>query len=154
MEKEKIQSFLTRITQTSQTGLVVITYDIILAYIESASNHISNIEAYDEKLIEAQKFLRNLQESLDMTIDLSKDLMALYIFCNKQIIDARIKKDASYLDVVIKVLANLRDGFQEIAKHDTSSTMANTEQIYAGLTYGKNSLNETTLYSEERGFKI
>lgn len=155
MDKERMQSFIARITQASQTGLVVITYDIILEYLNSATNLLKkdDIVSFEMEIIEAQKFLRNLQDSLDMNVGLSRELMALYIYCNKQLIDARIKKDSSYLDIVTKVITNLCDGYIEVNKKDNSSIMTNTEQIYAGLTYGKKSLNETTLYSEQRGYK-
>ena len=38
------------------------------------------------------------------------------------------------------------ESFEQVAKQDTSgAVMANTQQIYAGLTYGKGTLNEVSM---------
>ena len=42
------------------------------------------------------------------------------------------------------VMERLLPSFREVAKQDTSeAVMKNVQQIYAGLTYGRGSLNET-----------
>jgi len=49
----------------------------------------------------------------------------------------------------------LYDAFSQIAKEDTSEPiMKNTETVYAGYTYGKNSLNEAAFDGTQssRGF--
>ena len=50
----------------------------------------------------------------------------------------------------------LLESFEEVARQDESGpVMENTQQIYAGLTYGKDSLNEVFLQGDEnsRGFR-
>jgi flagellar protein FliS len=53
------------------------------------------------------------------------------------------------------IVEKLLDSFRQVSEMDESeAVMENTETIYAGLTYGRDSLNET-LYSENmanRGF--
>ena len=67
-----------------------------------------------------------------------------------------VKKDVSPLDSAMNVMNTLYIGFEGVAKEDNSPPlMENTQQLYAGLTYGKGSLNETYIDPKEhsRGFK-
>ena len=50
----------------------------------------------------------------------------------------------------------MREGFAEAAKKDTSAPlMRNTQQVYAGITYGKNDINENYTESDnKRGFLV
>ena len=59
------------------------------------------------------------------------------------------------LNAIIRIRQKLKDSFQEEAKEDLSgAVMENTQSVYAGLTYGKNSLNEVLMNDHEgsRGF--
>ena len=53
-------------------------------------------------------------------------------------------------------MEQLLPSFREVAKQDTSeAVMKNVQQIYAGLTYGRGSLNETigVDIGKKRGFE-
>ena len=56
----------------------------------------------------------------------------------------------------IKMLIELKESYEKIASQDTSSpVMENTQMVYAGLTYGKNSLNiDLSDQGIDRGFRI
>ena len=46
-------------------------------------------------------------------------------------------------------MGKLCKAFEEVAKHDTSkSVVQNSQQVYAGLTYGKGTLNEVFMDNE------
>lgn len=93
--------------------------------------------------------------ALDYQYEVAHELLSLYSFVNKTFIRACIKKDASLLDAADKVIGGLRASFYEVAKQDTEGpVMRNAEQVYAGLTYGKGSLNESSLdlNGAKRGF--
>ena len=61
------------------------------------------------------------------------------------------------IEAARKVLRKLGDSFREVAKTDKSEpVMGKTQQVYAGITYGKGlSLEETLINpdSENRGFR-
>ena len=60
-------------------------------------------------------------------------------------------------DAVREVMTKLKEAFEEVAKQDTSGPlMENTQQVYAGLTYGKGSLNEVLISGDEynRGYRV
>ena len=60
------------------------------------------------------------------------------------------------LEEADKVMRRLYHSFAEAAKQDTSAPiMSNTQQIYAGMTYGRNQLNENDMdYDRQRGFFV
>lgn len=157
MIKEKRQEFAARITQANRSELVVITYEIILTYIEEAYKlHAEgNLEQFADSTKSAQKFLLELMESLDFKYDISKELLPLYIYVNKQLITAIMKDSVEPLDSAKVVLTKLMGGFEKVRDEDNSKpVMSNTESIYAGITYGKGTLNEMSVSNMEgnRGF--
>ena len=54
-----------------------------------------------------------------------------------------------------KILRRLYGSFVEVARQDTSEPlMRNTQQVYAGMTYGRASLNENYIDDDQRGFFV
>lgn len=158
MEREKLQMYTARITQANRSELVVITYDLILESIECAKQAFSedNYVVYETELKRVQKLLNELMGSLNYQYPISKDLMQLYTYSNRRVVEALFQKKPESLDSVASVIEKLRTGFEGVAKEDKSSAvMQNTQKLYAGLTYGRNSLEEVSINMDEatRGFK-
>ena len=132
-------------------------YDIILEDIKAAKEALleKNSEAYTHELKHAGRIINELMAALDYTYPVSYRLMSLYIFLNKQLIDAGREQDEKMLDDATDILETLRESFSSISALDYSGPlMQNTQQVYAGLTYGKGTLNETCLdpLQRSRGF--
>lgn len=159
MTKEVLQGYTARITQASRSELIVIIYEIIISSTKEAIEAYSkgDMVSFDKELKQAQTLLRELMVALDYSYQLSFDLLSLYIFVNKQFISALIKKKPDTLDSAISILDKLLIGFQGVSREDSSGPMMyNTQQLYAGLTYGKGTLNETYIDPDDRnrGFII
>lgn len=156
MKQEKVQEFTRRITQSNRGGLVVVIYDIIFAHMDEARESLDagNYEGFKDALLKAQRGVDELAGALNFRYDISKELYPLYIFAKEEMAKAIVKKDADALEGVREILTDLRGAFAEAAKQDRSAPlMRNTQQVYAGFTYGKNDLNETYQDSEAtRGF--
>lgn len=158
MNKEALQIYTARITQASKSELIVIMYDIILDDIKeaNAAYEDGNIELFEQTLKHAQKFLNELMGSLNYKYVMALDLVQLYIYVNKRLITAIVKKSPETLESAKEVMERLKIGFEGVSKEDQSGpVMKNTQQLYAGLTYGKGTLNETFLDPTEanRGYK-
>ncbi len=148
MTKEEMNIFSRRIAQSSKSELVVITYEIILNYIESAKSELKadNIEQFVFNIKKAKQFVNDLSSVLDFTQKISFELMSIYMYVDRCFIRSIIKRQDCELDTVESVIIKLKAGFEEISKQDNSgSMMKNGEQIYAGLTYGRGVLNEVTM---------
>lgn len=148
MKKEKIQSYSARVTQANRTELLVIMYEIIQEELTAALDCFeeSDMNGFDIALKNGQKFLGELMGTLNYEYELSYQLMSLYKFVNKTIIEDRIKQQIDHLVECVGIIENIKKGFEEIVKEDTSGPlMENVQKLYAGLTYGKGSLNEISV---------
>ena len=159
MQKEAVQAFTARITQASKSELIVILYEMILTEIKEAEEAFErkDMEAFDKELKQAQKYLGELMAVLDYRYKLAYDLASLYQYVNERIINAMIRKKPDSLKSAVSVLQKLLIGFEGVSREDTSGPMMrNTQQLYAGLTYGKGTLNETYIDPNDgnRGFII
>ena len=156
MTREEIQGFTAKISQCNRTELVVISYDIMKVYIRDAKKALA---AEDEKLFiwnikKAKSMLEELMNALDFNYpQVTNNLMSLYLFIQSRFNKCIFKKQDVNLDVVVRIVDKLQAGFAEVAKEDTSGpVMENTATIYAGITYGKGTLNE--MYEEKNGFRV
>ena len=159
MQKEAVQAFTARITQASKSELIVILYEMILMEIKEAEEAFEreDMEVFDKELKQAQKYLGELMAALDYRYKLAYDLASLYQYINERIINAMIRKKPDSLKSAVSVLQKLLIGFEGVSREDTSGPMMrNTQQLYAGLTYGKGTLNETYIDPNDgnRGFII
>ncbi len=157
MKKEVIQAFTARVTQASRSELTVILYEMILTELEEAKEayEIEDLNTFDRELKRAQKYVNELIVSLDYQYQIAYDLVSLYLYINKRIITAIIKRNPVSLDSAKVVLDKLLIGFKGVSSEDQSGPMMrNTQQLYAGLTYGKGTLNETYIdpSNGNRGF--
>ena len=156
MDKEKQKDFARRVTQANKTQLVAITYDIILENIDCAYADLEsgNIDDYRAELKSAQNFLGDLMRSLDFKYPLSFNLLKLYEYVQVILVSSEISGENRGLDSAKSVLSKLGSAFHEISLQDDSEAlMENTQQIVAGLTYGKGTLNEADMgAATNRGF--
>lgn len=157
MNKELAKTYATRVSQATRTELIVIMYEIILSDINSAAENFNKGDeiSFEQDIKHGQKFLNELMGALDYQYSISKELMSLYVFVNKCLINSMFQKSVTGLEHAKEVLNILLEGFKGIRKEDNyGPVMKNTGQLYAGLTYGKGVLNETFVDSNQqnRGF--
>ena len=158
MKKEKIQEFTLRISKANKTGLVVILYDMTLTYLQDSleSYDENNMESFKWNIDRAKDCLDELINSLHMEYEPASTLKALYFFYKRELSTASIQQNKEKVYPIIKMLNELKESYEKIASQDTSSpVMENTQMVYAGLTYGKNSLNiDLSDQGIDRGFRI
>ena len=156
MDKEKQKDFARRVTQANKTELVSITCDIIIENIECASGFLGkgNTSEYRTELKQAQNFLGELIRSLDFNYPIAADLLKIYGYVQKILVASDVSGENRGLEEIKDIMEKIGSAFSQIAPQDTSGcVMENTQQIYAGLTYSKDSLNEADLAAgTNRGF--
>ncbi|SFQ20295.1 flagellar protein FliS [Lachnospiraceae bacterium XBB1006] len=155
MNKEKKQEFTARVVNANRSELIVIMYDLIYAYMEDARNDYEkdDWEAVKVDFDHMETVIRRLVRDLNHTYKVADELYALYQFCLRQIAKSRVKKELSGMEDAKSVLDNLYVGMKGMAKEDDSTPMMrNSQQVVAGLTYGKSSLSEMQLGDNNRGF--
>ena len=148
MEKEKLNAYAARVSQANRSELVVIIYELMLGSLAEAKEALGreDFDTADVELKRAQGFLCELRGSLDFQFPVSYRLVSLYRYVNEQLVKSITRRKDVNLDSCERVLKGLKQSFEEIAKQDASGpVMENSQQVYAGLTYGKGSLNEVAI---------
>ena len=158
MTKELKQQYTLKITQANKTGLVVILYEMLLVYIDEAGESHKNGDrsGFRDGIRKAEGCLRELMASLHFEYEPARNLLQLYIFANKELTRASVQNSKKELDHVKKMMEKLHEAYEKIAETDKSGpVMSNAQTVYAGLTYGKNSLVENLAnQGSERGFRV
>ena len=158
MTKEEIRDYCRKVTQSSGTELVAITLELAANYLEEADGCKLPAELVEFRLAigKARQCIGELISSLDMKYEISAQLLRIYLFMNQALLRADIRKDASELRRIAAMLNRLKAAFVAIKDMDKSGpVMQNAQQVYAGLTYSKGSLNED-IYIENtnRGYTV
>ena len=159
MKAESVKIFTRRITSANKSEIIVIIYDIIEENLALAKKALAegDRETYRNEIKQAISFVKELLVSLDMNYEVSKYLASLYIYVSRCLNFALVSGKKEEIEAARQVLRKLGDSFREVAKTDKSEpVMGNTQQVYAGITYGKGlSLDETLINpdSENRGFR-
>ena len=142
MTKECKQQFTLRITQANPTQLVVILYEMLLCYLEEGESA-QNKNELREAMRKARGCVNELMQSLHLEYEPAPSLMQLYLYCIRRLAVCEGKGDAKVLEDVKKVIQPLHDAYAQIEKlNDRGPVMNNSQAVYAGLTYGKNTLTE------------
>lgn len=158
MTDEEKQIVTRRLTQCNRSELVVIMYDILFAHLSSAreAHGKRDDREYAESLRLANQVIDRLIQDLNFKYDISKQLYSLYVYSREQIAKAMYENRLEKIDEVERLLRRLSEAFGKIAQNDTSGPlMSNTQQVYAGMTYGKSSINENLVNADnQRGFLV
>jgi flagellar protein FliS len=157
MAEDTIKIYQNKIINANREQLLIITYELFISEVDKSIEAINNDDedVFNKSMMKAHKLHRELTDTLDMSYEISGYLVTVYIYMNKKLIESSIQFDKEPL-IEVKKLANiLLEGFKEATKGQNSQSLVkNSQKLYAGLTYGKGTLNETIIDGiESRGFK-
>ena len=144
MKKEDKQRFTLRITQANPTELVVILYEMLLGYLEDAEEAAGNdMQLFHDAARKARGCLNELMGSLHMEYEPAPALMQLYMYCIRRLATGEQRRHMGPLEEIRRVVEPLRDAYRQLAAQNSAGpVMRNSQTVYAGLTYGRNTLTE------------
>ena len=158
MTKELKQEYTLRITQANKTQLITILYEMILTYLDEAKTalDVEDKAEYKAAIRKIRGCMNELTASLHFEYEIAQNLLQLYLFINKELVHAGMHYDKENLEHVEAVIRPLRDAYKQIESQDISGpVMGNAQTVYAGLTYGRNTLSENIADpSANRGFFV
>ncbi|MBR1693191.1 MAG: flagellar protein FliS [Lachnospiraceae bacterium] len=156
MTDELKKEYTLRISQANKTTLIVILYEMLLIYVDEAKKALAEDEEkrFQEEIRKARGCLKELMNSLNFDYALAGNLLSLYVYVSKELVDASLHKKAEPLEHVIGVIGELYTAYVQLAEQDTSPpVMGNSQTVYAGLTYGRSQLTESMAdQGASRGF--
>lgn len=155
MTDDKKQEYTRRISQANSTEMVIVIYDITLSYIDETADALrdDDSDTFRRDITRIRSCINELIGSLNYDYSPAGELLQLYIYCSRRLVSVQTKKDTDALKEVRSILSRLRDAYAQIADTNGSGpVMSNSESVYAGLTYGRGTLNEDVVSTPNRGF--
>lgn len=158
MTAEQKKEFTRKITQANSAQLIVILYDIALVYVNDAISFMEKGDMANAKIQAdfAKKSIEEMIHNLHFEYELATVLHQIYLSMKKSLRDGILDNNKELLTGVQNNLQKLRDAYDSIVTADESApVMSHTQSVVAGLTYGRNSLNENlTDAGSDRGFRV
>jgi flagellar protein FliS len=75
-----------------------------------------DLTVMNDKLRRAEAIITELRATLDMSAgQVAANLESIYSFCQRLLLEARLKQDAEKIDHVAKLLRELRDAWDQVA---------------------------------------
>ena len=158
MTRELKQEYTLRITQANKTQLITILYEMVLIYIDEAETALSEDDRaeYKSAIRKIRGCMNELTASLNLEYDLAQNLLQLYLYVNRELVQASVHNEKENLEHIRLVIGELQKAYKKRENQDVSGpVMGNTQTVYAGLTYGRNTLTENiTDPASNRGFCV
>ncbi|MEQ6377589.1 flagellar export chaperone FliS [Bacillaceae bacterium S4-13-58] len=119
MSVNQYQAYQNNSIQTASPGeLTLMLYNGCLKFIRFARKGMveQNIEMKNINLQKAQKIIQELMVTLNPEVEISKEMLPLYDYIYRRMIDANIKNDPAILDEVEELVVEFRDTWKELLK--------------------------------------
>lgn len=119
------------VTTASPGELTLMLYNGCIKFIGLAKKSIEdkNIEQRNHYIQRAQAIISELMSTLNMDIEISKEMLPLYDYMQRRLTEANIKNDIAILDEVVALVTEFRDTWKEVIKITRQQQYANVEQI-------------------------
>ncbi|WP_044338355.1 flagellar export chaperone FliS [Rossellomorea aquimaris] len=104
------------VNTASPGELTLMLYNGSLKFIHIAKKAMEdkNIELKNTNIQKTQAIVNELMVTLNMDLEVSKNLMSLYDYINRRLTEANIKNDASILEEVEGLITEFRDTWKEV----------------------------------------
>ncbi|MFS0783683.1 flagellar export chaperone FliS [Bacillus sp. 1P06AnD] len=115
------------VNTASPAELTLMLYNGCLKFITKAKIAIAKgqFEEKNMNIQKAQNIIRELMVTLNMDVDVSKNMMTLYDFMMQRLSDANIQNDSAPLDEVEGLVVEFRDTWKQVIQ-------SNRKQQYHG----------------------
>lgn len=112
----------TQVNTADQGKLILMMYDGAIKFVEIAKSKLkeNDIAGKGVYISKAEAVISELMASLNMEQggEIATSLEQLYAFMNSQLRIANVNKDIKPLDIVLKILGELREAWMKIFKKD------------------------------------
>lgn len=106
------------VTTASPGELTLLLYNGCLKFIKLAKMAMeeNNFEQRNINLVKAQDIMQELMITLDMDVEISKNLLQMYDYINRRLIEANTKNDMDILNEAEGFVTEFRDTWKEVMK--------------------------------------
>lgn len=116
----------TKIKTASQGKLIIMLYDEAIKQINLAIGNLEKdkplLDVVNNSIIRAQEMITELMVSLDFEKggDIAQSLFSLYMFFNRQLMEANLNKDIDSLKEIGRMLDDLRGSWVQVIQKEGS----------------------------------
>ncbi|MDC3416134.1 flagellar export chaperone FliS [Aquibacillus salsiterrae] len=111
------QAYQTNSVTTASPGeLTLMLYNGCLKFIKLAKQAMEDkdYQVKNTNIQKAQKIIQELMITLDEGADISKQMMPIYDFINRRLMEANIQNDSAILDEASDLVAEFRDTWKQV----------------------------------------
>ncbi|RRN74881.1 flagella export chaperone FliS [Peribacillus simplex] len=126
------QSYQQSSVNTASPGeLTLMLYNGCIKFIMLGKKAIEegNIEAKNTNIIKAQNIVHELMVTLNMDVEVSKEMMSLYDFMNRCLIEANMKNDVAALEEVEGLVTDFRNTWKEVIQMNRKKQFTQSGQV-------------------------
>ncbi|TMN21351.1 flagellar export chaperone FliS [Lentibacillus cibarius] len=113
------QTYQNNSVNTATSGeLTLKLYNGCIKFIRQAMQDLENknYEAKNTNIKKSQNIIHELMVTLDMNVDISRQIMPLYEYIQYQLKEANIKNDSQALEEALNYVVEFRDTWKEVLK--------------------------------------
>jgi flagellar protein FliS len=157
MTKEQIRDFTLKISQANHSGLILILTDMCEIYISDSASCFNegDVAGFKRNLTLSLKGVNELISCFNPSNVQAREVISLLRYIYGRLSASQAKRRPYDMEQCVSILKRLRVAFEKLHEIDTDApVMRNTHQVYAGLTYGRGTLNEDvqSMSGDNRGF--
>ncbi len=87
-----------------------------------------NVEEKNTNLIKAQNIIHEFMVTLNMDVKVSSELMVMYDYINRRLVEANVNSDLAILEEVEGLVTELRDTWKQVIQLNRKQQFANSGQ--------------------------
>ncbi|KOO37182.1 flagellar export chaperone FliS [Priestia koreensis] len=119
------QAYQQNSVNTASPGeLTLMLYNGCLKFIKLGKQAIEqkDIEAKNTNLLKAQKIIQEFMVTLNTDVTISGDMMVMYDYMNRRLMEANMKNDVAILDEVEGYVTEFRDTWKQVIQLNRQQT--------------------------------
>lgn len=119
------------VTTASPGELTLMLYNGCLKFLIKSKKAIKekNIQEKNENLIKAQAIISELMATLNMDIEISKNMFSLYEYMNHRLVEANIQNDVEKIKEVEGLVTEFRDTWKEVIRINRQQQFGSVSKI-------------------------
>ena len=125
------QSYQQNSVNTASPGeLTLMLYNGCLKFITLAKKAMKagNVQDKNTNLIKAQNIIHEFMVTLKMDIKVSEELMVMYDYIHRRLVEANVKSDETILEEVEGLVTELRDTWKQVIQLNRQQKFGNSDQ--------------------------
>ena len=125
------QSYQQNSVNTASPGeLTLMLYNGCLKFITLAKKAMKagNVQDKNTNLIKAQNIIHEFMVTLNRDIKVSEELMVMYDYIHRRLVEANVKSDETILEEVEGLVTELRDTWKQVIQLNRQQKFGNSDQ--------------------------